>query len=1403
MTETNHKKQKLFDKLQEILQEEKENGKREKLPVNRDYIKVEIDNETVNHHDKFKKVYIEKENGIPFVEYNGEKVYAEEGENGEAYIEIEGKRYTDIYNTNDEVVKAVKDGKVMALSSDTGSGKTLSVTTNLAANSEGQVLVLVPRRFLAENAAQTVAELSGYQVGGDEVGYAIGKRGGKDESKFNDNTKLLFATYGYAIKSGLINTAKTIVLDEVHEANMDVSLSRALIHKRFENKEDVKLLEMSATLNVDTQINYWRDVKEVDYEKADGKTQPCERIETNKSIEDTAIDFIQNKNRQGILIFRPGKQEIKDTIAAIKEEAKEALTRIAEEVEHDLREKANEKGEAVSEEKIKNAVLETQKKSGLYGLEIAEIHGEMDHKERQKAIQPPKSGCRKILVGTNVIESGANIKWADSGITCGTGKQKSASANGAVGLKLVDLEQWRLEQQEGRVKRFQPGIFALCSYTKWRDRPIETRAEIERLPITELVMECAKNGIHPEELKFDYMPDKDKVIAAINKLTNLGLIDENFKLTKAGRYTQNLPVSPESAAMIWNAKQNGSLGAIVPLISVMETGNIRRDFRKGHGLDNTSDASDDLEAFKKVREIEYKMRKEENSKQHYNKEFRKLGEKIRYKEADIKNTQDKGTKDKLKKELETLKNKSNEIFDKKEKHNTKFKKFKFEFDEMLNDLNVGFKRFNVAKDTSRDIWSALVKKESYDYLKQTEDADKKLLAQNILAGQIDKLFKDDRGDWQHVITHEEYDLGNSSAVSDSGDYIIGDLRTIHPKHGGRSFTIIENITKIDWEDILEVAKNRPDAIKKDFSDRKYKLFGKYSIKAMETEEIIAKIDEILKSNSFDEILSQFKNMDLNKTEWEYTIEKTSKETAEKIIEEFASNIAYCKVSVDILKRINSEFISINMKKGKYSLLGEEHSYIASDEFSEIKEKFITDLLKSDDLSYIIEAADKLNLDNCNNLELLLNKAIEKDASNPILNDANEKISTASILANVYADKISYNKYDFDMEILNKINKNFIQKNVEREAKTFSGKKISSLSNIFDEIRSAIKKDFEELSNSENDDDEKLSPVEIANHINSKIEKGKYGDIVKGYKDLFKLDLEESQWSFNNKYVCDAYDETNNITKILYNKYKDFYREDLESLEIGLSLECDKIEKEYGIKLNDKFRNDLYQNSKQKFEEINIKFNSAFSSCSEDLEKLNKEYYINITDEEELKEIIINKINEYQYIEDLKAYNIPDLNKDIENAIINPEVKKFISEVKETQKMQKEIMNKLPDLIIKETKNFFKNPGNVDIGNHGTYFFNSVGKARRKEGYQEIAKKVMRKLYKKGFIDKEMYYQESSKIKDKIINMIEETVYEAPKDEIYEIEEDRTTYNYVSDDEDRKETHSPFAKLLKGIDDNER
>lgn len=352
---------------------------------------------------------------------------------------------------------------------------------------------------------------------------------------------------------------KNIILDEVHEASMDMSIAKALLQHRKGKGEDINIIEMSATINLEKQQQYWANFNPMTFE-SEGRTFDCEIIEDNSKVPaEHAVDLILNKARKGVAVFESGVANIEET-----------------------------------REKIEEILLS----KNIKDIDVAMIYGEMDKKERDQALKAPQSGNKKIIIGTNVIESGMNIPWLDAGVTSGNGKDLFVTSSGAIALKEQNLPQWRLQQQKGRVARFSNGIFVLASYAKWADRNKETIPEISRLPLSSLIMDCASFGLKAEDLNFDAEINYSQLLLAKEKLQRLKLIDEEGKLTKLGKFSNDLPVTVDNAVVLKYAQSREyCLNQALVMVAVSEQGNMRQNFRESHGQDRYSDLFDGMKAF--------------------------------------------------------------------------------------------------------------------------------------------------------------------------------------------------------------------------------------------------------------------------------------------------------------------------------------------------------------------------------------------------------------------------------------------------------------------------------------------------------------------------------------------------------------------------------------------------------------------------------------------------------------------------------------------------------------------------------------------------------------------------------------------------------------------------------------
>jgi HrpA-like RNA helicase len=432
------------------------------------------------------------------------------------------------------------------------SGKTLllpAVCSNFlyehftAPNDDNVIVVLTPNRNLALNATETMRKILGPQEE-DLVGCLMSTRS-NERSIVHDDNRIIFTTVGYALASGMLDTYNNFIIDEAHETTIDLSIAKAYLDKRIREGSEVGLMIMSATMNDTSEVEYWGgDIAKVF--TTESSAFPVQLIHTStQTIAQATFSLIAEHNRKGILVFVAGKTEIDTAIIDISS--------LLDECEIDY--------------------------------EICSLFGRSDYEERELAYADPTKDV-KILVATNVIESGVNIPWVDGGVSSGKTKIMNVY-NNIHRLVEEDLPIWRIEQQAGRVRRFKPGVFILADKNSFKNRDLLFLPDIRRLPLTELVMHVASlPDTNIDDLRFAHneQPNPRSLSTAIHLLEQYGLVEQDvngvLSLTDDGIRTKNLPLTFRASTAFCEAVNIGMESRMIPLVVMMEMGDIRFRFNE-------------------------------------------------------------------------------------------------------------------------------------------------------------------------------------------------------------------------------------------------------------------------------------------------------------------------------------------------------------------------------------------------------------------------------------------------------------------------------------------------------------------------------------------------------------------------------------------------------------------------------------------------------------------------------------------------------------------------------------------------------------------------------------------------------------------------------------------------------
>lgn len=414
----------------------------------------------------------------------------------------------------DQIVNAVRNNPVVVITAETGAGKSTQVPQYLL--DEGYDLVITqPRRLAARTVAERVAEEIGEDIGG-LVGYrtAVDRRD-------SPATRCLFCTDGLALVRELMGQNKgVLVLDEVHEWNENMEVLVAWAKRQVEAGADFKVVLMSATLEAEKLAAFFNGAPVI---SVPGRLfsvevkQPSARL-----IDDVATLVAQGRN---VLVFQPGKQEIEDTCAALKQMQVSA--------------------------------------------EILPLHGQLTSEEQSRCFK--HYGRPKVVVSTNVAQTSVTIDDIDAVVDSGM-ERRIELVDGVEGLYLKPISYADSTQRKGRAGRTKPGIYIdHCGASNRPDFPV---AEIMRKRLDQTVLRLAIAGFDMEKLAFFHQPNVSDIHNARRTLVGLGCMNADGSVTKIGKLVNRLPVSVKYARMLVEADRLGVVDDVLTVAAIMEQGGI-------------------------------------------------------------------------------------------------------------------------------------------------------------------------------------------------------------------------------------------------------------------------------------------------------------------------------------------------------------------------------------------------------------------------------------------------------------------------------------------------------------------------------------------------------------------------------------------------------------------------------------------------------------------------------------------------------------------------------------------------------------------------------------------------------------------------------------------------------------
>ena len=468
----------------------------------------------------------------------------------------------------DEILKKISKNKITIISGETGCGKSTQIPQFLLEkNPNSKILMTQPRRIAAISLQKRIKkELEEKKIINDKIKNKglIGYQVGMDKEIYN-NTQIFIKTTGIfleeLIHDELINY-NFIIIDEVHERDVNIDLVLVIIRRILQRKDNIKIILMSATINVYSFYKYFQkfgssenliiEIKEKIYSVMEFYIENIENEfrkynlskknffeneneayfseELFEYVKYIIIDLFQKTNEEnGILIFLPGLYEIKSLENYLNKELDKTIN--------------TNKGMI----NIKNYI------------NIYILHSEL--KELQREVFKYIKGKRKIILATNIAESSITIPNITYVIDfCLTKEKNYDSINQTDFLKLNWCSKANLKQRAGRIGRISNGFVYRLIHKKFYEKLKETpKPEILRSSLDKIIL---KIKVYSNEEPYKILqecincPNENEVNKSIKKLKFLGALsmtnNENLSgnLTYLGKIYAELPIDIQYSRLI-------------------------------------------------------------------------------------------------------------------------------------------------------------------------------------------------------------------------------------------------------------------------------------------------------------------------------------------------------------------------------------------------------------------------------------------------------------------------------------------------------------------------------------------------------------------------------------------------------------------------------------------------------------------------------------------------------------------------------------------------------------------------------------------------------------------------------------------------------------------------------------
>lgn len=494
---------------------------------------------------------------------------------------LQSRMQLPMWNFRQQVVEAVDREQVVIVCGETGCGKSTQVPSfllehQLSLGKPCKLYCTEPRRISAISLARRVSEELGENkndIGTSRslVGYSI-----RLEANTSKETRLVFATTGIVMRmlegSNELREITHLVLDEVHERSIDSDFLLIVLKKLMTKRKDLKVVLMSATVDAERFSKYFGGATILN---VPGRTFPVKVNYLEDAIELTG-HTVDKRVKEKLIDLDDDEAEISEPDSSTKPDLIKTLQTYSTRTRNTLSQIDEYQidfeliVQLIGRVAVDPSYINYSKAILVFLPGIAEIralndmllgdrffqqnwlvypmHSTIASEEQEAAFLIPPQGYRKIVLATNIAETGITIP----DVTCviDTGKHREMRFDERRQLsRLIDtfISRANAKQRRGRAGRVQEGL-CFHLFTKYRHDTImsdQQTPEMLRLSLQDLAIRvkiCKIGGIEETLSEALDPPSSKNIRRAVDALVDVRALTSGEELTPLGQQLARLPL---------------------------------------------------------------------------------------------------------------------------------------------------------------------------------------------------------------------------------------------------------------------------------------------------------------------------------------------------------------------------------------------------------------------------------------------------------------------------------------------------------------------------------------------------------------------------------------------------------------------------------------------------------------------------------------------------------------------------------------------------------------------------------------------------------------------------------------------------------------------------------------------